>query len=225
MLGSNFSVIITAGGIGKRMGSAIPKQFLPINGKPILLHTIEKFYEFNPAIQIVLTLPEDWKSYWLNQLAELNVNIPHQIVSGGTERYDSIKNALMCCSGDYIAVHDGVRPLINHQTLERCFAALEIYNCVIPIVPVKESLRKLDGENSIAVPRKDFVLVQTPQCFRRSELIRAYDQPFQPYFTDDASLAEACGYPIHLVEGNEENIKITTGTDLILAEHLLKCDK
>jgi 2-C-methyl-D-erythritol 4-phosphate cytidylyltransferase len=215
-----FTVIITAGGIGKRMGENLPKQFLSLNEKPILLHTLEKFYHYDPSIQLILTLPSDWKSYWQELLTTLNSNIPHLIIDGGKERYHSIKNALEHCEGDFVAVHDGVRPLVSHETIKRCFNAVQHFGQVIPVIPLKESLRKIDSEPSHAVARSSYRLVQTPQCFSKEVIVKAYSLPFHDSITDDASLIEEAGYHIHCVDGNEENIKITSQMDLSLARSL-----
>ena len=215
-----FSVIITAGGIGKRMGSDLPKQFLEINGKPILLHTLEKFYHFDPSIQLILTLPSEWKSYWKELMIEHQCKIPHLIVEGGKERYNSIKNALEFSQGHFIAVHDGVRPLVSNDTIKRCFDAVKQFGQVVPVIPLKESLRKLIEERTQAVSRSEYVHVQTPQCFSKESLLAAYNLPFHDNITDDATLLEEAGFRIHCVEGNEENIKITSQMDMKIAESL-----
>lgn len=222
---SGFSVIITAGGIGKRMGGPIPKQFLEIAGKPVLVHTLEKFHSFDPTAQLVLTLPSDWRSYWKELLEKHKCTIVHTIVDGGSERYHSIKNALEVCTGDHIAVHDGVRPLVSLETIEACFSAAMLNGAAIPVVPVKESIRKVKDGGSVAENRSLFRLVQTPQCFGKEVLIKAYCLPYHDGITDDASLVEECGYEIHLVQGNEENIKITSSVDLSIAEMLLRPEK
>lgn len=210
----NFSIIITAGGIGKRMGSDIPKQFIEVNGKPILMHTIEQFYSFNPNCQILLTLPSDWIAFWNELIDKHQFDIKHHIIYGGIERYDSIKNALSHCTENFIGVHDGVRPLVSHQTIERCLTNLSDLKAVIPVLTIKESIRELKQENSKAVPRANFVTVQTPQFFTSAIIKNAYNQPYHSGITDDASLVEENGHKIHLVEGNEENIKVTTPIDL-----------
>jgi 2-C-methyl-D-erythritol 4-phosphate cytidylyltransferase len=212
------SIIITAGGIGKRMGSEIPKQFIEICGKPILLHTLELFYHFDSSMELFITLPEDWKSYWNELLEKHDCKIPHQVISGGEERYHSIQNALEFCSGKYIAVHDGVRPLVSASTLKNCFEALECHAAVVPVLGIKESIRQIENGSSHAVNRSEFKLIHTPQCFHASVLKEAYKQAFHERITDDASLVEEKGLAIHLVEGNEENIKITTPNDLRIAE-------
>jgi 2-C-methyl-D-erythritol 4-phosphate cytidylyltransferase len=215
---SQYSIIITAGGIGKRMGGTLPKQFILVEGKPILMHTLEVFHAFDSSAQIIITLPNEWVAYWKELVHERNCTIPHELVDGGTERYHSIKNALSICKGEFIAVHDGVRPLVNHQTIQNCFDAVREKGQVIPVVSVKESLRMLFDDTSKAVPRASYCLVQTPQVFKAEILKMAYEREFHGAITDDASLVEEAGYPITLVEGNEENIKITTQFDLKIAE-------
>ena len=216
------SVIVTAGGIGKRMNASLPKQFLVINEKPILMRTIELFYRYDPKIQIILTLPEDWRDYWEELILEHDFVIPHRVVTGGEERYHSIKNALFYCQGEYVAVHDGVRPLVGFHTLENCFKAVKKHDAVIPVMALNESLRKMEGDHTCAVPRTDYMLVQTPQCFKKKVLLKAYDRPYHAAITDDASLVEEAGYTITTVEGNPENIKITTQADFKYAEMFLK---
>jgi len=216
------SVIITAGGIGKRMKSALPKQFLPIGGKPLLMYTLEKFYHFDPNIQIILTLPDVWREYWEALIAENEFKIPHRVVSGGVERYHSIKNALEYCLGEVIAIHDGVRPLVSTETLQTCFDAVKSNDAVIPVLEVKSSLRKISGNQSEAVNRSAFVEAQTPQCFKKGVILTSYQKEYHSQITDDAGLAEEAGYRITCVPGNEENIKVTSQTDLLFAELLLK---
>ena len=213
--------IITAGGIGKRMGSELPKQFLLLKDKPVLLWTLERFYEADNTSQLLITLPEDWIDYWNTILEKHNCSIPHKIISGGTERYDSIKNALKEARGTITGVHDGVRPLVSVATILSCVESAKKNGSGIPFLPVRESIRKIKDTQSTAVNRSEYILVQTPQCFLSESLINAYQRPFHSSITDDASLVEEAGYPIHLVKGNEENIKITTPADLQIAELLL----
>lgn len=219
---STFSIIITAGGIGKRMGSSLPKQFISIFGKPILMYTLERFYHFNPKNEIILTLPEEWRSFWEALIEEHDFKIPHRVVTGGKERYDSIKHALDFCFNDFIAVHDGVRPMVSEETIKSCFDGVLKFGAVIPVIPLKESLRKVSGENSESVDRSSFVAVQTPQVFEAKILKKAYEIPYHDKITDDARLVEESGVKIHTVLGNEENIKITSQTDLHFSEVLLK---
>ncbi|MFM1915001.1 MAG: hypothetical protein RLZZ531_670 [Bacteroidota bacterium] len=211
------SVIITAGGIGKRMGSELPKQFLNIHGKPILLHTLETFHSFDSSLQILITLPSDWFSYWKELLETFHCQIPHELVSGGQERFHSIQQALPFCTGEFIAVHDGVRPLVSQNTIRRCFEGLKTSKSVVPVLDVNDSLRLLNTDSSEVVNRNLYKLVHTPQCFDAETLKKAYKTPFHPSMTDDASVVEQLGISPLLVESNEENIKITTQTDLIIA--------
>jgi len=222
LMSLNFSIIITAGGIGKRMGSTIPKQFIEIKGKPILMHTIEQFYSFNSSCQILLTLPSDWISYWKDLIEKHEFKIQHTIVDGGIERYDSIKNTLTYCQNEVIGVHDGVRPLVSHETLNRCLENILEKKAVIPVMNIKESLREIQNEISMAINRSNYVTVQTPQFFTKSTILKAYSLPFHDKITDDASLVEESGEKIHLVEGNEENIKVTTPIDLKIISLLIK---
>lgn len=213
--------IITAGGIGKRMGTNLPKQFLLLKGKPVLLHTLERFHEADPTAQLLITLPNDWLDYWNQLLNNHACNIPHEIISGGIERYDSIKNALKKSTGTIIAVHDGVRPLVSVKTITDCIDSAIKKGSGIPYLSIKESIRKRTTEGSVSLIRSEYVVVQTPQCFSSEIINKAYQLPYHSAITDDASLVEESGHVIHLVEGNEENIKITTPIDLRIAESLL----
>ena len=189
------------------------------------MHTLENFHAFDFTAEIILTLPLDWQNYWKELVIKRGCSVPHAVVDGGTERYHSVKHALAICNRNYVAVHDGVRPLVSHETLDRCIQNVLLYKAVVPVLPVKESLRKVEENDSVAVNRSEYRLVQTPQCFDISVLRKAYEQDFHPGITDDASLIEEMGVKVHLVEGNEENIKITTQTDLLIAEALLKTKK
>ena len=203
------------------MGNATPKQFLLLDGKPILMHTIERIHNYDKVSEIVITLPEDQMEHWEKLTDKHDFRIVHKIVAGGEERFHSIQNALEFCTGDAVAVHDGVRPFVSFDTLNRLFGALD-NNAVIPVMPVSESLRKINGESSQAVNRANYVNVQTPQVFKKHILKEAYLQDYSSSFTDDASVVESIGYSIFTVEGNIENIKITTPMDLILAEAIVK---
>lgn len=215
------TVIITAGGTGKRMGATLPKQFLLLGGEPVLFHTLRRFHTFDADAQIILSLPEDWIPYW----KDLGCPVAHEVVSGGKERFHSIQNALRSATGDLIAVHDGVRPFPSIQTIQACFDAAEKYGSGVPVTEVKESLREISGDTSKALIRSQYRLVQTPQIFQSEILHKAYDQEFHSGITDDASLAEALGISIKLVPGNDENIKITTASDLLYAEAMLRNGK
>ena len=215
------SVIITAGGIGKRMGTDLPKQFLEIQGKPILLHCLEKFHSFDPSLEIIITLPADWMSYWTELLKTFQCEIPHRVSTGGQERFHSIQMALSQCTGDFIMVHDGVRPLVSHETIQRCIEGLAHSESVIPVLAVKDSLRVLTKDGSEMVNRNDYKLVHTPQCFKAELLKKAYQTSFHEGMTDDASVVGLIGPEPFLVKSNEENIKITTSSDLAIAAALL----
>jgi 2-C-methyl-D-erythritol 4-phosphate cytidylyltransferase len=217
------TVIIVAGGKGERMNSATPKQFLEIKSKPVLMHTMTNFYTWNKLIRLIVVLPETQLLNWELLCKKHAFNIPHQIVKGGVTRFESVKNGLSASDNEgIIAVHDGVRPLVSHQTISRCFTEVEKTGAVIPVMDAVESIRQIlpDG-SSLAVNRNEFKLVQTPQVFSAEILHRAYQQEYSSFFTDDASVVEAIGVKISLVEGNRENIKITSPEDLILAKTLL----
>ena len=215
------SFIITAGGIGKRMGAKVPKQFLLLQDKPILMWTIEVFYNYDQNAQLIVTLPKEWWSFWEELCQKNNFNIPHELIEGGKERFHSIQRALKVVKGDKVAIHDGVRPLVSVKTLENCFKALEKSDAVVPVLPLKESLRKGTLEKSISQDRSLYFTAQTPQCFTAEIIKKAYQQEFQKLFTDDASVVETLDYPVLLVYGNEENIKITSPLDLKMAEVFL----
>jgi 2-C-methyl-D-erythritol 4-phosphate cytidylyltransferase len=216
-------VIIVAGGSGSRMGTEIPKQFLELCGKPVLMHTISVFHDFDPESKIILVLPEDQLPFWKGLCLKHSFSLVHQVVSGGETRFHSVQNGLSQIDGEGIVfIHDGVRPLVSRETLGRCLETAQESGNAIPVLPVTESLRKLEGEQNISVDRSQYFSVQTPQTFRSNQILEAFQQDFDPAFTDDASVAEKAGFSIQMVEGNRENIKITTPTDLIIAEALLK---
>ncbi len=226
---NNRTAIIVAGGSGKRMGSSIPKQFLEIGGKAILLRTLENFIHFDEEMQIILALPEDQIDYW----KELTASWPYakkvEIVKGGSERFYSVKNALDKVSRkcEKIAVHDGVRPFISSDLIRRGFDSINDAHAAIPVIQSKDSIRIIEPSetNSIAVDRDNILRVQTPQVFDASTLIKAYEQDFSPSFTDDASVVENMGEKISLFKGNEVNFKITSPADLELAEFIVSKKK
>lgn len=218
--------LIVAGGKGERMNADIPKQFLEINGKPVLMHTLEVFSEFNPAIRIVLVLPSYQFDFWTELCKKHAFDVPHQVVAGGKTRFHSVKCGLeVIKTPALVAVHDGVRPLVNLQTISRSFNAAEEFAAAVPVVDLVDSIRQITAEGSVSVDRSGYKLVQTPQVFDGELLKRAYEQEFSSAFTDDASVVEAIGAKICLVEGNRENIKITTAMDLAIAEMVMKSDK
>ena len=216
-------VVIVAGGQGVRMGADRPKQFLEIGGKPILRHTIERFLAFDPSFEVIVVLPSAQKEWWRDYCRQSGFLERYSIVSGGITRFHSVQNALQYVVGQgLVAVHDGVRPLVSRPLLERIFAAAEEAPAVIPAVPVVESVRRVEDDASVPVNRDGLVLVQTPQVFAADVLKKAYDQPFSPSFTDDASVVEASGVRVHVVPGDRMNLKITTPEDLQFAEGLSK---
>lgn len=222
MESSNKSVIIVAGGIGNRMQSEVPKQFLLLKNKPILCHTIEKFNSFDMSISIVLVLPENQFEYWKDLCKKYSFTIDHQLVKGGETRFESVKNGLDLISDDQlVAIHDGVRPLISENVIKNCFLKAEDSGASIPVVSINESLRSLTNDGSRIINRDEIKLVQTPQVFKSSIIKKAYNQAFQESFTDDASVLESDGGSVTLVDGNRENIKITQALDLKIAEALI----
>ncbi|MBS2096967.1 2-C-methyl-D-erythritol 4-phosphate cytidylyltransferase [Carboxylicivirga linearis] len=215
--------IIVAGGSGTRMGSEIPKQFLKINGLPVLMHTINTFFDFDNQIKIVLVLPTNQVDYWRELCSTYKFQIKHHITTGGNTRFESVKNGLQIVdTPSLIAIHDGVRPFVSPDTLKRCYHHAEVLGNAIPVLDAFESVRQVDEEKSRALDRSTIKLVQTPQVFKSELLINAYSQDFSPLFTDDASVVETYGETIHLVAGNRENIKITTPSDMVLGEAFIK---
>lgn len=215
-------VVIVAGGSGSRMQSALPKQFLMLGGEPIVARTINTFSEALPGAEIVVVLPEAHIPLWENLRARFDV-APHRIVAGGKERFHSVLNGINALSSEveYIAVHDGVRALVTKRLIIRAMLAVEEHDAVIPVVDVVDSYRRVEGDDSYIVPRSELRIVQTPQIFKAQLLRDAYNVEFSPTFTDDASVVEAFGGHITLVEGERTNIKITTPEDITLAESLL----
>jgi len=216
-------VIIVAGGSGSRMGTQIPKQFLELCGRPVLMHTIQVFYDFDPESELILVLPESQHEFWAGLCLKHSFSLPHQIANGGETRFQSVNNGLKLIKGKGIVfIHDGVRPLVSHQTLTRCCETATNSGNAIPVMPVTESLRKKEGNQNCSVDRSLFFSVQTPQTFRSEIILKSFLQSYDQAFTDDASVAEKAGFAINLVEGNPENIKITSPVDLILAEALIQ---
>ncbi|WP_340153834.1 2-C-methyl-D-erythritol 4-phosphate cytidylyltransferase [uncultured Marivirga sp.] len=215
--------IIVAGGTGKRMGESLPKQFLKLGGTPILIHTLQAFYSADPEIELIITLPQDEIQFW----DELNIwhqnYIEHTVVEGGETRFHSVKNALEHVQNGLVAVHDGVRPFVSTNTLNQSFEMAKDKKAVVAAVLMKDSVRQVNanGKNK-NIDRSSLRMVQTPQTFDAKLLKAAYKVTFNPSFTDDASVVEASGHEITLIDGDYQNIKITTPEDLIIAEALLK---
>ena len=214
--------IIVAGGSGTRMGTDIPKQFLEIKGKPVLMHSMNRFFNFDNNINIIVVLPEHQIEYWQKLCIAHNFIVPHQIVKGGTERFYSVKNGLdLVEENALVAIHDAVRPLVSKQTINAAFESAMQYGSGIPTVPMNDSIRQFEGENNFAVNRGNYKIIQTPQCFESSAILAAFNQTYRSEFTDDATVLEAAGGSVHLTLGNVENIKITTPRDLLLADTLM----
>ena len=217
-------IIIVAGGKGLRMGSDIPKQFLPIGGKPVLMRTLERFREYSPTMQIILVLPQAQQDYWHKLCKDYDFKVEYVLANGGETRFHSVQNGLAKIPDDaegVVGVHDGVRPFPSIDVIRNCYETARTAKAVIPVIPVVETVRHLQGNTSETVPRNDYRLVQTPQTFDIQLLKAANKQPYNDGFTDDASVVEAFGFNITLVEGNRENIKITTPYDLKIAEVLI----
>lgn len=215
-------VIIVAGGKGLRMGGDLPKQFLPIGGKPVLMHTLEVFRKYDAMLQIILVLPREQQHFWKQLCEEHHFAVEHTVADGGETRFHSVKNGLaLVQSPGLVGVHDGVRPFVSIEVIRSCYDLAEQHKAVIPVIDVVETVRHLTDAGSETVNRNDYKLVQTPQVFDAELLQKAYAQEFTPFFTDDASVVEAMGVPVHLAEGNRENIKITTPFDLKVGSALL----
>ncbi len=236
-------IIIVAGGKGLRMGGDIPKQFLPIAGVPVLMRTILRFREALPEVNVILVLPKAQQDYWKELCQQHQFNEDYQLADGGQTRFHSVQNGLALIPDDaegIVGVHDGVRPFVAVETILRCYEEARSSKAVVPVIPVVETLRKINAENkavatpplsplpshlsplpsphpSHTVPRDEYRLVQTPQCFDIQLLKAANRQPYCDAFTDDASVVEAYGQSVTLVDGNRENIKITTPADLKIA--------
>jgi 2-C-methyl-D-erythritol 4-phosphate cytidylyltransferase len=214
-------IIIVAGGKGLRMGGDIPKQFLPVCDKPVLMRTLEAFHVYDASIHLILVLPVSQQAYWKQLCEEYQFNLAHEIADGGETRFHSVKNGLALVKEDgLVGVHDGVRPFVSQEVIARCYDEALSLKAVIPVVGVVETVRHLTEGGSETVPRDQYKLVQTPQVFDVALLRRAYEQTYTDMFTDDASVVEALGEKVYLVEGNRENIKLTTPFDLKLAELL-----
>ena len=214
-------IIIVAGGKGLRMGGDIPKQFLPVCGKPVLMRTLEAFHVYDASIHLILVLPVSQQAYWKQLCEEYQFNLAHEIADGGETRFHSVKNGLALIKEDgLVGVHDGVRPFVSQEVIARCYDEALSLKAVIPVIGVVETVRHLTEGGSETVPRDQYKLVQTPQVFDVALLRRAYEQTYTDMFTDDASVVEALGENVYLVEGNRENVKLTTPFDLKLAELL-----
>jgi 2-C-methyl-D-erythritol 4-phosphate cytidylyltransferase len=220
------SVIIVAGGIGSRMGGEIPKQFILLENKPVLMWTLSVFLQYDANMPLILVLPESQVKTWQELCRKFDYPIRHRIVSGGETRFHSVKNGLEALGEtDLVAIHDGVRPLVSLRTIDNCFSQAAVFGAAIPVMPVNETLRKGSSEHSETVDRSQYHTVQTPQVFRYGLLREAYSSEWNPAFTDDASVVENTGFQVVMVPGNPENIKITCPEDLLVAGAFLKTKK
>ena len=218
-------VIIVAGGKGMRMGTELPKQFLPVAGKPVLMRTIERFCQFSRDLNFIVVLPQSQQAYWHSLCRKHHFTIPHTIINGGNTRFASSKNGLSHIPNDtqgLVAIHDGVRPFVSVDVISRCFNEARASGTAVPVIPAIDTLRQVNTETgeTFTVNRSLFRAVQTPQVFDIALAHRAFSQPYRDSFTDDASVIESLGVKISMVEGNRENIKLTTPFDLKVAEVL-----
>ncbi len=214
--------LIVAGGAGRRMGTVIPKQFLELAGKPVLMHTAERFYSFDPLIRIIIVLPGDRFCLWNELKVKHSFKLPHSLAEGGQTRFESVRNGLALVDDEsLVAIHDGVRPLVSTNTIRNCFETATLYGNAIPAVSPADSVRMVTDAGNIPINRHCLRLIQTPQVFYSRLIKKAYSTDFSPEFTDDAMVLEKSGEDIRIVEGNRENIKITNPEDLIIAKTLL----
>lgn len=215
-------IVIVAGGSGSRMGAEVPKQFLEVAGQPILMHTISKMNQALPDASITLVLPQSQVEHWKGLVVKFKFSVDHNVTNGGSTRTESVRNGLNSIKEDLgiVGIHDGVRPCFSTEMIQRCFSVAAEKGNAIPAVPVIPSLRKVEGNESVAVDREEYRAIQTPQCFSLSELRNAYEKADSMY-SDDASLMESFGHKMNLVEGDQNNIKVTYPLDVKLAELLL----
>ena len=220
----NKAAILVAGGKGMRMGTSLSKQYLLLAGKPVLMHTLEKFFSADPSLLLILVLPKDDFDYWRSLCSIHHFELPHELVPGGESRFQSVKNGLMALpfQEGLVAIHDGVRPFVSEKVIQNSFEQAAQKGSSIPVVPLKDSLRKVEtsGESSFQ-DRSHYRLVQTPQTFQLKPLLQAFAVEELAIFTDDATVYEHQGWEISLIEGNPENIKLTTPEDLAFAEFLM----
>lgn len=214
--------LIVAGGSGKRFGTSTPKQFLELQGRPVLMRAADAFLAFDPAIQLIFVLPKDWVEEWNSLCQKHNFDTQHHIAHGGEERFHSVKNGLeLVVDEGFVAIHDGARPLVSEACIQETFTIAEESGAAIPVVPVNESIREVTEGTSNPVNRSRFRIVQTPQIFNTEILREAYEQDFNAAFTDDATVVEKLGHEISLSHGHSSNIKITNPQDIKVAEALL----
>jgi 2-C-methyl-D-erythritol 4-phosphate cytidylyltransferase len=217
-------VIIVAGGSGKRIKANIPKQYLDVNGKPLIVYTIEKFFAYNPGIKMYVVAHKDYLQHMNDLLKKHFPDKDIQTTIGGETRFESVKKglALIEVSNTVVGIHDAARPMVNVDTIKRCYETAAQKGNAIPVVEVNESLRIIENNSNKAINRNNYRVIQTPQCFQVAAIKKAFEQDYSNLFTDDATVLERTGEKINLVDGNTENIKITHDRDLVLAQHLLK---
>lgn len=221
-----YYAIIVAGGSGHRMKTHLPKQFLKLGDKPVLMHTIERFYRSELQPEILTVLNENFFGYWKELCHTHHFDIPHTLIAGGKERFDSVKNALNYIQDDsVVAIHDAVRPVVTNELITRCFKQAETKGSAIPVTASRDSLRRRENNTSRAVPRDDIWIVQTPQTFQSGLLKEAYNQPFSQELTDDASVVEKMGREVFLTEGDTRNIKITYPEDVEVVSLFLRLNR
>ena len=215
--------IIVAGGTGSRMKGDIPKQFMLLKGKPIILYSLEAFYHLYPAVSLIISVHPDYVNFWNQLCREHKIDIPHQVAPGGKTRFDSVKNGLALIGDEgLVAVHDAARPVIDAAFIQELYTTAEKHGSAIPAIHLTDTIRAIEGDSSRQLDRSFLRAIQTPQVFKVSELKRAFEQPFRILFTDDASVMQSAGFKVHLAEGKPGNIKITHQQDIALAEVLMK---
>jgi 2-C-methyl-D-erythritol 4-phosphate cytidylyltransferase len=218
------AAVVVAGGKGTRMGTSISKQYLPIGGKPVLMRTLEVFHRAEPSIHLILVLPQSDFEFWEDLCERYQFHLSHQVVAGGTSRFQSVRNGLAAIhfSQGLVAIHDAVRPFVNEEVILESFSKAQVFGSAIAVVPLKDSLREVNSDGlSQFRERHKFRLVQTPQTFQLEKIRKAFEIPEREEFTDDATVYEFQGWQVTLIEGNMENIKLTTPEDLEYAEFLL----
>ncbi len=220
---SKLYVLIAAAGHGTRMRSAIPKQFVSLAGVPVIVHTIRSFHQVWPDAQFIVVLPDEELPRWERLRRKYLAPLKPWVTKGGATRFHSVKNGLKLIKEDgLVAIHDACRPLLSAALLNRCRALAQQKGNAVPAIDITDSIRKITTSGSVHRDRSKYRMIQTPQCFRVALIKNAYRQPFQKNFTDDASVAEAAGTKIQLVEGEPLNLKVTTPADLLLVESLLQ---
>lgn len=217
-------MIIVAGGIGTRMKSDRPKQFIEVSGVPIIIRTIRRFLDYNPSIRVIISVHKNYKTHLEGLVEKFDLkNYDIQITFGGESRFDSVKNGLLLITNEnaIVGIHDAARPFVSQQTITVCFETAQARGSAVPCIPVNESMRKISNNVNNSVNRNEYKIIQTPQCFLVSKIKKAFQQEYASAYTDDATVLESIGEKIILVEGNEENIKITSPHDLLIASALV----